>query len=157
MYAAVIDSPIGKLGLQVSDGALVNLVFLPPRASVRFAKEPVAKEVAGQLGAYFKDPKFRFDFPIYLSVTPFQQRVLDALQDIPIGETQSYGELANRLKTGARAIGGACRRNPLPIVIPCHRVVAKTHMGGFSGATEGRKMAIKRWLLEHERCSFLIT
>src|SRR3989344_3383893 len=83
--------------------------------------------------------------------TDFQQRVWRALQRIPAGRVLSYGELAHKLKTGARAVGNACRANRIPIVIHCHRVVAANGKGGFMGKTGGRALAIKDWLLTHER------
>ena len=73
------------------------------------------------------------------------------MQKIPYGKTKSYGELAQELKTSARAIGNACRHNPLPIIIPCHRIVAKNNLGGYNGATEGKMLNIKEWLLQHEK------
>jgi len=150
MYSAIIASPVGKLGIQVSDDVLEKIVFLSSKCSVRPAKDSFTKEVITQLNKYFKNPNFHFNLPTQLSVTPFQTRVLNALQKILPSKTQTYGELAKQLKTGARAIGGACRRNPLPIIIPCHRIVAKNHIGGFSGASQGEKMKIKQWLLGHE-------
>ncbi len=85
--------------------------------------------------------------------TAFQQRVWQALLRIPAGETRSYGVLAAELGSSAQAVGNACRSNPVPIVIPCHRVVAVNGMGGYAGATAGYKMQIKRWLLQHEGVS----
>jgi len=90
------------------------------------------------------------NLPIELQGTPFQRRVWKALREIPPGRTITYSELARQLGTGARAVGGACRANPCPIVVPCHRVVAVNGLGGFSGDTSGRKLEIKRWLLRHE-------
>src|SRR3990167_9622168 len=81
----------------------------------------------------------------------FQQQVCKALQRIPIGNTLTYRELADRLKTSARAIGQACRRNPFPIVIPCHRIVAQQGLGGYHGASQGPMATVKRWLLRHEQ------
>jgi methylated-DNA-[protein]-cysteine S-methyltransferase len=84
--------------------------------------------------------------------TPFQRRVWHALRRIPSGCTRSYGELARELGSSARAVGGACRRNPIPIVVPCHRVIAAGGgAGGFMGQRSGDALAIKTWLLDHER------
>ena len=85
-----------------------------------------------------------------LDVTPFQLRVLDQLQQIPYGETRSYGDIAKILKTSPRAVGNACRNNPLPIIIPCHRVVAANGIGGYDGATQGETLDIKYYLLRLE-------
>jgi methylated-DNA-[protein]-cysteine S-methyltransferase len=82
--------------------------------------------------------------------TPFQRRVWGLLQQIPVGEVRRYGEIASALGSSARAVAGACRANPLPILIPCHRVVAATGLGGYMGEIDGGALEIKRWLLHHE-------
>ncbi|MDR1529914.1 MAG: methylated-DNA--[protein]-cysteine S-methyltransferase [Burkholderiales bacterium] len=82
--------------------------------------------------------------------TPFQQRVWKALQSIPSGEPSTYGEIARRLDTAPRAVGGACGANPIVLVIPCHRVVGRHSLGGFMHAEAGDPLRIKRWLLDHE-------
>jgi methylated-DNA-[protein]-cysteine S-methyltransferase len=89
-------------------------------------------------------------FPLAPEGTPFQRRVWKELQRIPPGARLTYGELAERLKTAPRTVGGACRANPIPLLIPCHRVVAANGDGGFAGHTRGHWLEIKRWLLEHE-------
>ncbi|MBT8127262.1 MAG: methylated-DNA--[protein]-cysteine S-methyltransferase, partial [Gammaproteobacteria bacterium] len=91
-----------------------------------------------------------FDLPCALQGTPFQQKVWNELKKIPCGTVITYGELANKLGTSARAIGNACRKNPIPLVIPCHRVVAANGIGGYSGDTNGAWLRIKSWLLRHE-------
>lgn len=82
--------------------------------------------------------------------TAFQHRVWSAMREIPAGETRSYGSLAREVNSGARAVANACRHNPLPIVIPCHRVVARHGLGGFSGQTAGPAISRKVWMLRHE-------
>ena len=77
-------------------------------------------------------------------------RVWQALQKIPYGEVKTYGQLAKELKSSARAVGNACRANPIPIVIPCHRIVAVSGIGGYAGKTDGPVLERKRWLLAHE-------
>ena len=106
--------------------------------------------VREQLMAYFEDGSYAFELPLDLQGTAFQIRVWEALREISPGCTVTYGALAGQLGTGARAIGGACRANPCPIVVPCHRVVAGRVLGGFAGDSSGRKLAVKRWLLRHE-------
>nr|VFK44850.1 MAG: methylated-DNA-[protein]-cysteine S-methyltransferase [Candidatus Kentron sp. TC]VFK47134.1 MAG: methylated-DNA-[protein]-cysteine S-methyltransferase [Candidatus Kentron sp. TC] len=110
----------------------------------------VVADAVEQLGRYFEDPEWRFELPLAPGGTPFQQRVWQALQSIPSGETISYGTLAARLGTCARAVGNACRGNPIPIIIPCHRVVGVRGPGGFMGSRAGEPLAIKKWLLTHE-------
>jgi methylated-DNA-[protein]-cysteine S-methyltransferase len=108
------------------------------------------KEVAHQLERYFQDPVLQFSLPLALEGTPFQLRVWQALQAIPSGETRTYGALAQTLDSGSRAVGNACRRNPVSIIVPCHRVVSATGMGGYSGNTSDRAIWRKHWLLAHE-------
>ncbi|VFM96514.1 MAG: O-6-methylguanine DNA methyltransferase [Candidatus Kentron sp. G] len=103
-----------------------------------------------QLTHYFREPRWCFELPLAPRGTPFQQRVWQALRSIPSGKIISYGMLAAQLGTGARAVGNACRENPIPIIIPCHRVVGVRDCGGFMGARSGKPLAIKQWLLRHE-------
>ena len=111
-----------------------------------------AKRVCQQIDDYCSKQLLRFEFDVVLKPvgTTFQKRVWQALQQIPAGQVVTYGELAQRLKTSARAIGNACRANPVPLIVPCHRVVAKSGLGGFSGAEDGPPLKIKSSLLEHE-------
>ena len=109
-----------------------------------------AKQVKAQLEAYFRDGGAGFSLPLAPTGTEFQQRVWAAMLRIPAGRVRSYGEIARELDSGARAVGNACRRNPIPLIIPCHRVVSAQGIGGYSGATGGHRLEIKRWLLAHE-------
>jgi len=102
------------------------------------------------LQQYFKNPQTSFNIKADEHGTAFQQRVWQALRDIPVGETRTYGQIARQLNSSPRAVGNACRANPLPIVTPCHRVVAANGAGGFAGARQGRLLDIKKWLLAHE-------
>lgn len=123
------------------------------RPAIGGAKAPAtaaARRAAAALHRYFEDPAFTPSVPIDASGTPFQRRVWRALREIRPGSTMTYGALAQKLGTSARAVGGACRENPLPIVVPCHRVVAAGGAGGFMGRTGGRALDIKSWLLRHE-------
>ena len=144
----------------VHDGRLTGIDLLGPGAPLKVPAEgSLAAEAARQLAAYFDDPAFRFDRPLETGGTPYQRRVWDALTRIPPGEPPTYGALAREVGGGARAVGGACRANPIPIVIPCHRVVAASGLGGYMGAREGtgsradsaEPLAVKAWLLDHER------
>lgn len=145
---ARFQTPMGGVAITLENGVLSG-VDLDPEATEAIRGElPVA--ITEQLGAYFEDGTRRFDLPLNLRGTAFQQRVWRALQAIPPGRTATYGQLAKRLGSSARAVGGACRANPCPILVPCHRVVAANGLGGFAGDTSGRKVAVKRWLLRHE-------
>jgi len=106
-----------------------------------------------QLQAYFKDKNIVFNLPFnpvqHQQGTDFQKRVWQAISEIPIGETQTYSDIAKKIGSGPRAVANACGANVLPIIIPCHRVVAKNGVGGFmQGKPQG--LMIKKWLLQHE-------
>lgn len=150
-YDAVIAAPFGRLGVTLRDGRLADIDFLASTKPLRAPRTAAARNICRQLHAYLRNPRQRFNLPLAIDGTDFQQRVWNALQRIPAGKVLSYGELARKLKTGPRAVGNACRANPIPLVIPCHRVVAANGRGGFMGKTAGRALAIKDWLLTHER------
>ena len=103
-----------------------------------------------QIDNYFKSAKTDFTITISLKGTTFQKRVWAALRKIPVGQTRTYGELSKQLHSSPRAVGNACRANPVPLVVPCHRVVARSGIGGFGGETAGRNIDCKSWLLAHE-------
>jgi methylated-DNA-[protein]-cysteine S-methyltransferase len=151
-YDAVIPTPFRdlRLGLSFSDDVLVGVDFLDQNFNLHPPTSQAQKKVVQELQHYFSDPTYRFDFELLLQGTQFQKRVWQALYKIPAGKTLSYGELAKQLGTSARAIGNACRTNKIPIVIPCHRIVAKTGLGGFMGHRKGSELDIKQWLLQHE-------
>jgi methylated-DNA-[protein]-cysteine S-methyltransferase len=108
------------------------------------------RQVTTQLARFFSDPGHRFKLALDLQGTDFQCRVWDELTRIAAGQTLTYGELASRLGSGARAVGNACRHNPLSIIVPCHRVIGAAGIGGYSGSTDGREIQRKQWLLNHE-------
>lgn len=126
-----------------------TIVTEPPTGAA--AKDPLARRVARAIEAYFRDGRWPTGLPIAPAGTPFQRKVWDCLRRIPPGHTRSYGDIARELGSGARAVGNACRANPLLLLIPCHRCVAANGRGGFGGQTRGRWPAIKDWLLDHEQ------
>ncbi len=149
---AVIHTRIGPLTLVERDGRL---------AAIRLRAGPdgpgpaggVLGEAGRQIEEYLAGDRRSFDLPLAdpADATAFQRRVWAALGRIPYGEVRTYGDLAAVLNTGARAVGGACRRNPLPLVVPCHRVVARAGLGGFSGDWEtGLVRGVKAVLLALE-------
>jgi len=147
---AVVDSPLGRLGFRVAGDALGELVFLSGHHRLLIPRSGVARHIAQLLEAYFADPKTRFDIKLQVSGTPFQRQVWKQLQAIPVGEVTTYGAIARRLGSSPRAVGNACRANPVPIVVPCHRVVSRDGVGGFAGDTRGRLVTVKKQLLRHE-------
>lgn len=154
-YQAIIASPIGNLGIYIENDKLVKIDYLSNNSSLKKPTLISAKKIVADLKYYFKTPTHPFTLSLALSGTKFQQQVLKELLNIPVGETRSYGDIAKKLNTSPRAVGNACRRNPIPIVIPCHRVTAKNHIGGYSGDITGKKIAIKNWLLCHEKNIFM--
>jgi len=152
---AVFTPPAGfaRIGIATTGERLCGLRWLDDAEEPRVGQDVVpafTATVLDQLAAYFTDAHWRFSLPLQLEGSLFQQRVWQALADIPVGTTCSYSALAQCLRTSARAIGGACRRNPIPIILPCHRVVAIAGPGGYCGRTSGEPLAIKRRLLAHE-------
>jgi methylated-DNA-[protein]-cysteine S-methyltransferase len=111
----------------------------------------MAREICDQLTAYFADASFEFDLPFTLDGTHHQCLVWQAMLEISCGQTLTYSELAKQIGSSAQAVGQACGSNPIPIVIPCHRVVGKRGLGGFMRHAEGDALDIKRWLLAHEQ------
>ena len=150
VYQAVMATPLGRIGIRMAGDAVSALDYLAADAPEQLPVDEATRTVVEQLEAYFRDPHHRFTVPLAPAKTAFQQRVRAALQDIPPGTVLTYGELARQLDTAARAIGGACRANPIPILIPCHRVVGRQGLGGYTGAVTGDPLGIKRWLLRHE-------
>lgn len=103
-----------------------------------------------QLKEYFSSASLSKTIPLAADGTKFQKSVWRELRKIPLGETRTYGEIAKKLNSSARAVGNACRKNPIQIIIPCHRVISAKGIGGYAGETEGKQLNIKRWLLKHE-------
>lgn len=148
MPHASFHTPLGPMTVFERDGAVVALEWgeAPPDG----AATPLLRRAVGQLQDYFDGTRDAFDLPLAPQGTPFQRRVWDALCRIPPGETRSYAEIGREVGCrAARAIGQANGRNPIPILIPCHRVVAADgSLGGYSG---GEGPATKRYLLQLER------
>ena len=149
-FQATLESPLGKLGIRTNETQLLRVDFLQTNAPLIKPATYIAKETVVQLQCYFADPLYKFKLSVLLSGTAFQKKVWSELSKIPVGQTFSYGEIATKLKSSAQAVGNACRVNPLPIVIPCHRIVAHDGLGGYSGDTSGEKIDYKKWLLSHE-------
>jgi len=131
MATLSISSPVGPLSLEEQDDKIVAISWgkeTPPGNG-----SPLLEEAARQLQAYFDGKLSHFDLPLAPAGSPFEKRVWTAMQKIPYGETRCYGDLADAIHSAPRAVGGACGKNPIPIVIPCHRVLAKSGLGGYSG------------------------
>jgi len=147
-------APFGTIGLRWDANRLLRLE-LAPSPTPAAVRKPAPAWISAQLDAYFADPSHRIACDTDIDGTRFQRRVWDCIAEIPSGNTMTYGSIADELGTSARAVGNACRANPVPLRVPCHRVVAATGLGGFAGDRSGRLVQIKRWLLGHESaCGF---
>lgn len=155
LFYDVMDTPLGPLHMLCAPDGLRALSFETPEPSIRFEDAAVGSKLCAetrrQLEEYFAGKRKAFSLPLSPKLTAFQKTVFDALCDVPYGETISYGELAARIgrPRAARAVGQALRRNPVAIVIPCHRVLGAD--GSLTGYSGPYRTADKAWLLEHEK------
>ena len=143
-----LQTPCGLLMVSGVEGVVTALQWLTEGGEA--TKDLPGEGVAVQLQRYFGNPLQSFDCRLALVGTPFQRRVWRALLAIPVGQTRCYGDLAGELGSSPRAVAAACRANPYPVIVPCHRVVAKSGLGGYCGEVSGPMSAIKHWLLGHE-------
>lgn len=150
MFCDRLPSPLGELTICADDLGITAVAF-PGEVGRGAAPNPNAlvRAAVAQLGEYFAGRRTAFDLPLHAAGTPFQQRVWQALCTVPYGETASYGEIAAAIgkPRAARAVGLANGRNPVAILVPCHRIIGGDgSLTGYGGGLER-----KRWLLEHER------
>ncbi len=144
MNIAALDSPIGRLGIVERDGHIVRLLWQAEDAGQRTA---VLDAGIAQLEDYFAGTLEAFDLPLAPGGSDFQRRVYAQMQAIPRGETRTYGDIASALGVMPQPVGQACGSNPIPIIIPCHRVVGSDGLGGFS-APGGIEMKVTLLRLE---------
>jgi methylated-DNA-[protein]-cysteine S-methyltransferase len=139
-----LHTPVGDITVFEEDGAIVSLDWgwVPQQTPT-----PILKRAADQLQAYFDGELTSFDLPLAPAGTVYRRSIWQALCDIPYGQTRSYLDIARKAGGSARSVGQANGRNPIPLIIPCHRVVATTGIGGYSG---GDGLPTKRWLLALE-------
>lgn len=147
---AWINTPFGSVTIKHVENQLrVELLTAVNATDHHQSSAPLVLEVYRQIRQYLQDPNYSCHLPSNVAGTEFQRRVWQAIYAIPAGETRSYGQIAAAMGSGARAVANACGANQLPLLIPCHRVVAKNGIGGFmQGAANG--VVIKQWLLQHE-------
>ncbi|MBU6459912.1 MAG: methylated-DNA--[protein]-cysteine S-methyltransferase [Proteobacteria bacterium] len=148
-FDGIYSAPFGALGIVARHDVLYRVEFLqegdysPPASRI-------ASAVFFELDAYFSNSSHVFSVPMSASGTFFQRRVWELMRQIPAGCVRTYGDVATELTSGPRAVGGACGSNPISILIPCHRIVSKTGLGGFNHTRAGVYMTVKKWLLDHE-------
>lgn len=153
-YQARHPAPFAVLGIRTGNGRLQGIDYLPREAAPLAPLDRIAERVCREIERYLDDPEFRFDLPFELNGTRFQCSVWRAISGIRSGETVTYAAMARSLGTAPRPVGGACGANRIPLVIPCHRVVGASGLGGFMNAKSGSPLEIKKWLLAHEGVRF---
>lgn len=146
LIESFFSTPWGMLEVRHDEHFIFN-TFFTEKSGVP-ANNKLSELINNQLEAYFANPHYRFQLPLKPQGSIYQQKVWNALLVIPVGRTLTYGELALKLQSSPRAIGQACKRNPLALFIPCHRVVGKTNLGGYMG--DPKAIAYKESLLAHE-------
>ena len=147
-FDAIVAAPFGAVGICVQ-GVQVVVELLPAEYLLKPAEHKIAEKVASQIANYFANPHNDFNLPLIYKGTPFQRRVWKAISSISCGQVLTYSDIAAQIGSGPRAVANACGANHLPLIIPCHRVVAKKGLGGYmQGNKDGLK--IKTWLLQHE-------
>lgn len=150
LFKSSFNSPIGKIGLLADEANLISLSFTEPNFNELKAKKNTDRfeDIILQLNQYFYEGRKSFNLNYELLATDFQSMVYEEMLKIPYGKTISYSELSHKIgkKKAFRAVGTACGKNPLPLIIPCHRVLGKSGLGGFTGGLD-----IKRFLLTLER------
>ncbi|KMW56459.1 Methylated-DNA--protein-cysteine methyltransferase [Candidatus Rhodobacter oscarellae] len=157
MSTGTLPSPLGRVTITAEDGAVTALSWsrlgIDGEAGQAAPADPVLAGAIAQLTAYFAGDRAAFDLPLRVDGSDLQQQVCAAMAAIPFGETRTYGDIANDLGVPAQAIGQACGGNPIPIIIPCHRVLGVDGLGGFSGSGG---IEAKVWLLKHEGAASLL-
>ena len=139
------------VGVRTAGERVAEIAYLPFSVPLAAPANRLAERAARQFERYLADADFPFQLPLAEVGSPFQRLVWDAIRAIPRGRTLSYGQVAKSLRSAPRAVGRACGANWFPLVIPCHRVVAASGLGGFANHGAGFHLEIKRWLLAHEK------
>jgi methylated-DNA-[protein]-cysteine S-methyltransferase len=151
-YDAIVAAPFARVGIRTRSDRIVRIEYLATQGQTVVPRNALAREACRQIRAYVHDPRHRFDLPCAPHGTDFQHRVWREISRIPSGRTLTYGALAGLIGSAARPVGGACGSNPIPLIVPCHRVTAAAgQLGGFMHSRSALPLAIKRWLLDHER------
>jgi len=149
-WDAIVEFPVMKVGVKTRDERVIGIRYLPPATAAQAPGNALAERATRALERYRGDPDTVFDLPLLIRGSELQRRVWDAMRAIPRGHTRTYGDVAKELGSEARVVGQACGDNRLPIIVPCHRIVAADGLGGFGHATSGFLIEAKRWLLAHE-------
>ena len=150
-FSHYVHPVIGCLQFHFEDEVLVK-IDLPSSAPLHTNTITLPIQWRKQFDAYFNGYfKSFFDGDILIQGSEHDRLVWQAMLDTPYGQTQTYGQVAHTIGSSAQAVGQACKRNPVPIIIPCHRIIGQHDLGGYGGRTDTQHVSIKQWLLQHER------
>ena len=149
-FHAKYPTPFAVLGIRTLGARITDIEYLPRGIAPLAPLNKLAERACREIERYLDDPEYAPKIPFEYSGTAFQCKVWRAITTIPAGRTLTYVDVARVLRTAPRPVGGACGANRIPIVIPCHRVVSTTGIGGFMRGKGADALAIKRWLLRHE-------
>jgi methylated-DNA-[protein]-cysteine S-methyltransferase len=149
-FHAKYPAPFAVLGIRTLGERVIDIEYLPRGIATLAPLNKLAERVCREIERYLEDPEYSPKIPFDYSGTAFQCKVWRAIGTIPAGRTLTYIDVARSLRTAPRPVGGACGANRIPIVIPCHRVVSTSGIGGFMRGKGADALAIKRWLLRHE-------
>jgi methylated-DNA-[protein]-cysteine S-methyltransferase len=149
-HHAKLATPFAVLGIRTVGEWLTDIEYLPRGVATLAPLNKLAERVCRQIERYVDDPQYRFNLPFEYRGTDFQCRVWLEISKISLGKTNTYKDIALRIRNAPRAVGGACGKNRLPLLIPCHRVLGSNGIGGFMHARGGEPITIKKWLLTHE-------
>lgn len=145
-----LETLVGWLKVQGNQYFVTSAKFEFEQPEADFGQGALRDRAEQQLNDYLEGEIGEFDLPLMTRGSEFQQKVWTELESIPSGQTRTYGEIARKMGSSARAVGGACRKNPVAVIVPCHRVVSASGAGGYAGDTDGRNLRVKLWLLDHE-------
>jgi len=144
-------TPFAVLGISTDGEVVTGVRYLPRHTAARTPHDRAAERACREVERYLADPAYCFRLSYRLDGTPFQRRVWREIEKLFPLKTITYGDLARRIRSAARAVGGACGANPVPLFVPCHRVLAAGGLlGGFMGGKDDFPLSVKRWLLRHE-------
>ena len=151
-FSAIVKMPFGAIGIRTDSRVVHELAYLPSHYAESPPSNELSKQVVLQIEHYLQEAHFSFELPLAESGTVFQRRIAQLIAEIPAGSVRTYGTIARKAHSSARAIGQACGANQFPLIIPCHRVVAVRGLGGFARQQETGSFhtSVKRWLLLHE-------
>ena len=147
MKTVVVNTSLGCIEITEQSGFIIGVAWSKGLASELHSESSLLQEAAAQITAYFKGDITQFTLPIKAEGTEFQQQIWDEMQKIPYGQVVTYGDVAQKIGSHARAVGSACGKNPIPVIIPCHRIVGQAGLGGFS-AGEGQETKLQLLKLE---------